>query len=65
MWKNFEFCFLCFNNIYSTIYCNVLIKYNKIEKNEFIKNKSGKKRIHQKWKWQKENLLKVKTKNLL
>ena len=37
---NFTFVFFCFNNIHSTIYYNLPMKYNKME---FIKSERGKK----------------------
>ena len=40
---NFKFWF-CFNNINSTIYCSLLIKYNKKKTTAYIKNENRKKK---------------------
>ena len=46
MWLSFDICFrfLCFRNIYGTIYGNLFMKYNKMEiKTKFMQNENEKK----------------------
>ena len=46
----FCFCFLCSNDTYSKIYSILLMKYNKMEKQNFSSSENGKMWIYQKWK---------------
>ena len=51
----FCFCFLCFCNIHSTFYCDLLMKYNKIGKTAIYQKLKQKKRFTKKKKQLRKN----------